>query len=146
MKSSSSLLINTLLLYVLTWTSPDGRTKTSTAVKDTNGRLKIEQSERLKIWKEHFDTVFNKGPPVRPLEPHEIETKQNDREFDTGAFQAEVANAITSTKSGKAAGHDNVVGELLKTDLKGRAKELTKLFNKVKEGSMAPRSRNRGLI
>ena len=35
-----------------------------------------------------------------------METRQNDREFDIGAFrQAEVENAMKSTKSGKAAVH-----------------------------------------
>ena len=55
-------------------------------------------------------------------------------------------NAIRSTKSGKAAGHDSVVVELLKTDLEERVKELTKLFNKVKEEGVAPTSWNEGLI
>ena len=121
--------------------------RTSTVVNDKNGKPTNEQSERLKIWKEHFDTVLNKEPPVRPIEPHEIETRQNDREFDLGAFQpTEVKNAIKSTKSGKAAGHDSVVVELLKTDLEERAKELTKLFNKVKEEGVAPKSWSKGLI
>ena len=55
-------------------------------------------------------------------------------------------NAIRSTKRGKAAGHDSLVVELLKTDLEERAKELTKLFNKVKEEGVAPTSWNKGLI
>ena len=42
-------------------------------------------------------------------------------------------SAIKATKNGKAAGLDNVVAELLKTDLGERTKEPTKLFNKVKE-------------
>ena len=68
-------------------------------------------------------------------------------EFDIGAFQPiEVRNAIQSTKNGKAAGHDSVVVELLKTDLEERTKELTKLFNKVKEEGVAPKSWSKGLI
>jgi len=50
-----------------------------------------------------------------------------------------VKNAIKSTKSGKAAGHDSEVVELLKTDLEERTKELTKSFNKVKEEGVAPK-------
>ena len=76
-----------------------------------------------------------------------METRQNDREFDIGPFRpAEVKNAIKSTKNGKAAGLDNVVAELLKTDLEERTKELTKLFNKLKEEGVATKSWNRGLI
>ena len=101
----------------------------------------------MKIWKQHFDTVLNREPPVRPIQPHEIEARQNDREFDIGAFQPiEVRNAIKSTKNGKAAGHDSVVVELLKTDMEERTKELTKLLNKVKEEGVAPKSWNKGLI
>ena len=61
--------------------------RTSTVVNDKNGKPTNERSERLKIWKEHFDTVLNKEPPVRPIQPHEIETMQKDREFDIRAFQ-----------------------------------------------------------
>ena len=53
--------------------------RTSTVVNDKNGKPTNERSERLKIWKEHFDTVLNKEPPVRPIH-------MNDREFDIGAF------------------------------------------------------------
>ncbi|XP_078352308.1 uncharacterized protein LOC144637002 [Oculina patagonica] len=95
----------------------------STAVNDKNGRPTNEGSERLKIWKEHFEAVLNKEPP-----------------------ETEVKRAIKSTKNGKAAGLDNVVAELLKTDLDERTKELTKLFNKVKEKGVVPKSWNRGLI
>ena len=49
-------------------------------------------------------------------------------------------NAIKLTKNGKAAGHDSVDVELLKTDVEKRTKELTKLFNKVKEEGVAPKS------
>ena len=55
-------------------------------------------------------------------------------------------SAIRATKNGKAAGLDNVVAKLLKTDLDERMQELTKLFNKVKEEGVAPKSWNRGLI
>ena len=121
--------------------------RTSTAVNDTNGTLTNEQSERLNIWKEQFDTVPNKEPSVRLIEPHKMETRQNDREFQAGAFlQAEVENATKSTKSGMADGHDNVVAELLKAYVKGGTKEFTRLFDKVKEEGVASRSWNRGLM
>ena len=76
-----------------------------------------------------------------------MERRQNDGEFDIGPFRpTEVKSAIKATKNGKAAGLDNVVAELLKTDLDERTQELTKLFNKVKEEGVAPKSWNRGLI
>ena len=52
-------------------------------------------------------------------------------------------NAIRSTKSGKTAGHDSIFVELLKTDLEEKGKELTKLFNKVKEEGVSPTSWNK---
>ena len=120
---------------------------TNTVVNNKTGRPKNERSERLKVWKEHFDKVLNKESPIRPIQPHEMETRQNDREFHIGPFRpAEVKNAIKLTKNGKATGFDNVVSELLKTDLVERTKELKKLFNKVKEEDVAPKSWNRGLI
>lgn len=41
--------------------------RTSTVVNNKNGKPPNERSERLKIWKEHFDTVLNKEPPLRPI-------------------------------------------------------------------------------
>ena len=66
---------------------------------------------------------------------------------DIRAFQpTEVKNAIRSTKSGKAAGHDSIVVELLKMDLEERANELTKLSNEVKEEGVALTRWNKSLI
>ena len=53
---------------------------------------------------------------------------------------------IKATKDGNAAGLDNKDAELIKTDPDERTKELRKLFNKVKEEGVAPKSWNRGLI
>ena len=102
--------------------------RTNTVVNEKNGRPTNDWSERLKVWKEHFDKVLNKEFPIRPIQPHKMETRQNDREFDIGPFRpAEVKNAIKSTKNGKAAGLDSVVAELLKTYFEERMRELTKL-------------------
>ena len=120
------IFIKSKKLHRIMKTLTDEKKRTSTVVNDKNGRPTNERSERLKIWKEHFDTALNKEPPVSPIQPHE--TMQNDREFDIGAFQpTEVKNDIKPTKRGKAAGHDSVVAELLKTDLEETTKELTKL-------------------
>ena len=73
-------------------------------------------------------------PPGRSIQFHEMERRQNDREFDIGPFRP----TIKAKKNGKAAGLDNVVAELLKTDSDERTRELTKLFNKVKKESVAP--------
>ena len=51
-----------------------------------------------------------------------------------------------STKRGQAAGHGNIAAELVNTDLRKKSKELTKLFNKVKEENIASRGWNGGLI
>ena len=106
--------------------------RTNTVVNDKNGRPTHERSERLKVWKEYFNKVQNKESLIGPIQPHEMETRQNVREYDIGPFRpAEVKNAIKSTKNGKAAELDNVVAELLKTDLEERTKELTKGRNKA---------------
>ena len=88
--------------------------------------------------KKHFDSVLNKESHGRPIQAHKMETSQNNREFDIGVSRpGEVKYAIKLMKIGKAAGQDNIVTELLKTDLEERTKELTKLFIKVKEESIA---------
>jgi len=40
---------------------------TTTVINDKNGKPTNERSERLDIWKEHFYTVLNKEPPLRPI-------------------------------------------------------------------------------
>ena len=124
-----------IFLWMFSW-----RRKTclkAPGVNDDNGRPTNERSKRLNT----------KEPPVSPIQPHEIEMMQKDRDCDIRAFQpTEVENAVKSTKSGKAAGHDGAVEELLKTDLEERTKELTKLFNEVKEEGATLKSWNKGLI
>ena len=94
-----------------------------------------------------YSTPAVLNSPERPIQPHETDRRQNDGEFDIGPFRpTEVKSAIKATKNGKAAGLDNVVAELLKTDFDEKTKELTKLFNNVKEEGVAPKSWDRGLI
>ena len=57
--------------------------------------------------------------------------------------QSSSKTAIKPTKSGKAAGHRNVVSQLLKTDLDERTEHLTKLFNNVKDEGIAARRWNK---
>ena len=107
---------------VTKWVLLDTGSKESFLAKptanDKNGKPTNEGNKRLKIWKEHFDAVLNKDPPERPIQPHEMERRQNDREFDIGPFRpTELKSAIKATKNRKAAGLDNAVAELLKTDL-----------------------------
>ena len=61
-------------------------------------------------------------------------------------YQVEVESAIKPTKSGKAAGYDDIVSQLLKTDLDERTKHLTNLFNNVKDEGIAARRWNKRLI
>ena len=52
-----------------------------------------------------------------------------------------------SNEKWKATGLDKVIApKLLKTDLDERTKKMAKLFNKMKEEGIAPKSWNRGLI
>ena len=53
--------------------------RASTAVNDKNGRPTNDGNDRLTIWKKHFDAVLNKEPPESPIQPHELERRQNDR-------------------------------------------------------------------
>ena len=88
-----------------------------------------------------MDTVVRRGADVGS-DHYLVETrlklklKRNPREM----------KGRTRLESGKAAGHNSEVLELLKTDLEERTKELTKLFNKVKEEGVEPKSWSRGLI
>lgn len=70
-----------------------------------------------------------------------METRLNDRKFDTGAFRKAQVKKYHKTNK-----HDDVAAEFLEKELAERTKELTKLFLKVKKESIVSRSWNRGVL
>ncbi|KAI8515665.1 hypothetical protein Bbelb_064780 [Branchiostoma belcheri] len=90
----------------------------------------------MERWKEHFEDILNRPPP---LDPPEIEPHEEELQIRTGPpSKAEIRKAIASLKNGKAAGPDFIparkearkeAGEL---SVRGRQRQvncLSKCYN-----------------
>ncbi|VDP71170.1 unnamed protein product [Schistosoma curassoni] len=99
----------------------------TTAEKAARER-KIE-TIRQNRWVEHFKELLNRPAPLNPLN---IEAAPTDLPIDVGPPTIEeISMAIRPTKSGKAAGPDNIPAEALIADVAVTAKILHILFNKI---------------
>ena len=62
-------------------------------------------------WMEHFEELFNRPPPLNPVENQEIGFNAEDLEPLT---RGDILAAIKNLKNHKAAGLDNISAELIK--------------------------------
>ena len=133
-------------LYRITKTVCNEGTHKNTAINDKGGKTITDDSSRLARWKEHFEEILNRPPPMNPIvitadEVPEIE-EINTRPISKG----EVKNAINSLKNGKAAGVDNTVAELLKADIKTTTQKLHEIIQTIWENEVMPHEWLKGLI
>ena len=97
-------------------------------VKGKHGVLRTVKSDRMERWKEHFSEILNRDAPIDPITEEEIEEAEELEDIDTGRWRiSEVRSALKRTRSGKAAGVDQVRDELLKSDLEITASRLEDL-------------------
>ena len=97
-------------------------------INDKGSKTITDDSSRLARWKEHFEEILNRPPPMNPIvitadEVPEIK-EINTRPISKG----EVNNAINSLKNGKAAGVDNIVAELFKADVRTTTQKLHEII------------------
>ena len=84
-------------------------------VKDKQGVLRSEKSDGMERWKEHFSEILNRDAPIDPITEDEIEDVEEIEEIDTGRLRiSEARSALKRTRSGNAAGINQVGPELLK--------------------------------
>ncbi|VDP76932.1 unnamed protein product, partial [Schistosoma curassoni] len=84
-------------------------------VKDKEGKPITEIQEQWNRWVEYFEKLLNRPAPMNPPE---IEAAHIDLPIDVNPpTTKEIRMAIRQTKSGKAAGPDNIPAEALKSDI-----------------------------
>ncbi|CAF1505717.1 unnamed protein product [Rotaria sordida] len=86
-----------------------GGLKQTRSVKDANGELITREENILKRWKEYFTELYN------PSSGHNNNANEKVSGGSNCITMDEVASAIKSLKSGKAAGIDEIRPEMLKT-------------------------------
>ncbi|XP_071147395.1 uncharacterized protein [Mytilus edulis] len=105
-----------------------GQSKQPPPVKDKHGKIITSEREQVARWVEHFKAVLNRPEPI-----NEFQGAPSLEELDISTdppSKVEIAKAIKSTKSGKAAGIDGLQAELLKNDINTATAMLHDLFKR----------------
>ena len=94
-------------------------------------------------WVDHFDKVFNGNSTAQVENAQNYGNPGNDEEsydeiLDTDISELEVKKAIQRLKSGKAAGVDGVIAEMLKAAEQEITPFLTKYFSVLFSSSQFP--------
>ena len=105
----------TLYRIVRELTGTEGNTRTKvTQIKDKNGNTLTTEQAQSARWIEHFQSVLNQPEPVMTLDISG-EHPQTQLPVNLSPItEDEVKRAIKQLKNNKAAGQDDIAGELLK--------------------------------
>ena len=137
---------NMKTLYRITKTICNERTHKNTAINNKGGKTITDDSSRLARWKEHFEEILNRPPPMNPIVITADEVSEIEEISTRPISKGEVKNAISSLKNGKAAGADNTVAELLKADIKATTQKLHEVIQMIWENEVMPHEWLKGLI
>ena len=114
-------------------------------IRSKDGRMLSKEEEIKSRWKQHFEEVLNRPAPVQT--PEINVNVPEDEDIESGfVTKEEIKAAIRATQNGKSAGVDEVVVELLKSDLETAAKVLEKLYQRVWNEEEVPEDWKKGLI
>ena len=114
-------------------------------IKDRNGKLLTTESEVIKRWKEHFQEVLNRPVPETPADVEIGDVEELDVNV-THISKEEIRSALRALKSNKAAGTDNITGEVRKADAETTINELEKVFRLIWDAEEVPDDWKEGLI
>ena len=104
--------------------------KSGNPVKDKTGTPLTCEAEQRSRWAERFEEILNRAPPPETLN---IPSPADQLNVNTNPpTKADIIKAIKSTKSGKAAGPDDIPPEALTSDITS-AEMLHPLLRKIWE-------------
>ncbi|XP_030766848.1 uncharacterized protein LOC115890687 [Sitophilus oryzae] len=112
-------------------------------IGDSNGNLVTNEQEIIKCWKEYFQKLLCTDDVITNSQETELASNIN-----TTAYRKidETVEAIKMLKKGKAAGHDNITGEMLKNLGESAVTVFTDLLNKIINEEEVPRDWELGII
>ena len=111
---------------------------------DKNGKPLTTNNEQLRRWAEHFRVLLNRPTPDSPpdIPPAETELPISwDKPSKT-----DIKKAITTLRSGKAAGPDEIPAEAIKADIETAVQMLYSFFSKIWEKEKVPAQWKEGII
>ena len=115
-------------------------------VKDKNGKTLLSEQEQSERWVEHFRETLNQPEPDT-LVNFDVEEAVEELDVKTGAITVEeVETAVKKIKRNKAAGEDQICGELLKYGGECLNEKLCELLNKCWEEEAVPETWRNGII
>ena len=116
----------------------------SSVIRDKNGNILTKERGIQERWKEHFEEVLNREPPIRPAR---IERGRVNEEIGCEEIsEEEIRSMLKKVKNNKAPGFDNITGEMLKADIEVSTKWLKKLFDKIWTEEETPGEWSRGIL
>ena len=105
-------------------------------MKDKDGNLLTEDSERRKRWQKHFEEILNRPIQDNPVsnEPNEHDERVLEVISTDCISKAEIRAAIRKMRNGKSGGKDEITVELLKADIDTTIDWLDNLFMHASKG------------
>jgi hypothetical protein len=131
-------------LYRITSELKGGSGNSEAPVKDREGNPISCEEEKIRRWKEHFESVLNREEPRLRAD---IKPAESELEIDTACpTLEEVKECIKTMKKGKSPGTDRVTAEMIKTEEKETPRILTNIFRKIWDEEEIPDEWRQGLI
>ena len=131
-------------VYDVTRVLSGKKRKVAARLKDSDGKVIVDQVKQAKIWTNHFKEVLNAPAPDRPLE---IEEATSQLPMDTEPPTSyEIKEIILSATNGKAPGIDELPAEFLKCNPESCAEALETLFAAIWRQEKIPDEWKKGLI
>jgi hypothetical protein len=131
-------------LYKITTELRGGHKNTEPPVKDKNGLVITSETEKIKRWKEHFETILNREEPRLRAD---IKPAERDLDIDINCPSiSEIKESLKMLKNGKAPGADQITAELLKAEETITPAILYEVFKNIWESEEAPEEWKIGLI
>ena len=133
-------------LYRLVREMAGTRSNSNIPIRDKHGRTLIDKEEQNARWVEHFKETLNQSNPSLL---YDFTTEHIPEELPVtieAVGAREVQLAVKALKNHKAAGLDQITGELLKHGGTKMIEELTKLLNNCWQKESVPEDWQKGII
>ncbi|BFY97740.1 hypothetical protein BsWGS_00780 [Bradybaena similaris] len=119
---------------------------TNVPIKDNNGNLLVLEEEQKQRWAEHFKELLNRPEPINVPNFQEEVAMPTLPASDENFTIAEIKYSITKLRNNKAAGEDDITGEMLKAADDNTLHHLLTFFNEIWQSESPPKEWKNGII
>ena len=123
------------------------RQNTLKSIKDKKGDIKVNENDIMERWKEYYKHLLDEGDNSS-FEDRVIEDSLsiNQEQLQDTISAEKFEKALNKIKIGKAPGHDELTGEMIKYLSTSFKIELLNIMNAVKREKKTPKDWNIGII